>query len=77
MNESTSGTTPITSRYATHLNLLFPQLACVDVSILLDSCTDAWYCLHRKRRYRDAAVRACVLDHRVCPHAREPQVPVI
>ena len=38
-----------------------------------------WWChgLHRQRRTRGAAIRTRALEHRVCPHARKPQVPVI
>jgi len=29
--------------YATHLNVLHPALETVDVSVLVDACTDRWY----------------------------------
>jgi cupin domain len=43
MNGTTSNTKPDTTRYATHLNVLFPPLACVDVPALVGACKDAWY----------------------------------
>jgi Cupin domain len=43
MNGTTSNTRPDTSRYATHLNVLFPPLACVGVPALVTACKDAWY----------------------------------
>ena len=43
MNGTTSSAEPDTSLYATHLNVLFPPLACVDVPALVTACKDAWY----------------------------------
>jgi mannose-6-phosphate isomerase-like protein (cupin superfamily) len=31
------------TRYATHLDVLYPPLAVVDVTRLVAACTDAWY----------------------------------
>ena len=43
MNGTTNSTKPDTTRYATHLNVLFPPLVCVDVPALVGACKDAWY----------------------------------
>jgi mannose-6-phosphate isomerase-like protein (cupin superfamily) len=43
MNRTTSSTKPDTTRYATHLNVLFPPLARVDVPALVGACKNAWY----------------------------------
>ena len=43
MNETTSSAKPDTTRYATHLNVLFPALASIDVPALVGACKDAWY----------------------------------
>jgi len=43
MNGTTNSTKPDTTRYATHLNVLFPPLVCVDVPALVGACEDAWY----------------------------------
>ena len=43
MNETTSSTKPDTTGYATHLNVLFPSLASIDVPALVGARKDAWY----------------------------------
>jgi mannose-6-phosphate isomerase-like protein (cupin superfamily) len=43
MNGPTRSTAPDDSRYATHVNVLYPQLACIDVPSLVAACTDEWY----------------------------------
>jgi mannose-6-phosphate isomerase-like protein (cupin superfamily) len=43
MNGTTSNTKTDSTRYATHLNVLFPPLARVDVPALVGACKDAWY----------------------------------
>ena len=48
-------------RYATHLNVLYPPLALVDVQALVDGCTDRWY-NQTLTRVNDAVVRLGVLE---------------
>jgi mannose-6-phosphate isomerase-like protein (cupin superfamily) len=43
MSESTTSQASETSRYATHLNVLFPQLESIDVPALVAACTNQWY----------------------------------
>lgn len=54
-------TTGHTQRYATHLNVLFPQLSIVDVPRLVRSCTDRWY-NQTLCRVNDSVVRLGVMQ---------------
>jgi len=56
-----SPTPPESFPYATHLSILFPSLAVIDVQKLIDDCTDKWY-NQTLCRVNDAVVRLGVVE---------------
>jgi dTDP-4-dehydrorhamnose 3,5-epimerase-like enzyme len=56
--------------YATHLNVLYPQLELVDVPALVSSCTDRWY-NQTLCQVNDSVVRLGVIQGEYHWHSHE------
>jgi len=58
--------------YATHLNVLYAPLECIDVQALADACTDRWY-NQTLTRVNDSVVRLGVMQGEYHWHQHEKE----